>query len=247
MVCKKRSVLIVDDEQVVCNLLYDELSERGYLCTTAFNGNSALTKLATQDFDVVLLDINLPGISGMEVLGKLRSEHPNTAAIMITVINDVNTAIEAIKLGASDYIVKPFDLDKVNASIRTVSETYKRLPERREHEASLYLGGEEQDKQAMEESFGEMNAIARGVAAKYELLTGYSYILTQRTVEIARQLGTPEKEIQRWADARARLESERNREITSLLDKLQQSPLAQSLMGMMVPHWYKPNTSESQN
>lgn len=247
MVCQKPSVLIVDDEQVVCNLLYDELSERGYLCTTAFNGNSALTKLGTQDFDVVLLDINLPGMSGMEVLSKLRSEYPNTAAIMISVVNDVDTAVEAIKLGASDYIVKPFDLDKVNASIRTVSETYKRLAERRDHEAPLYLGGEEEDKQAMEESFSQMNAIARGVEAKYELLTGHSYTLTQRTIKIARQLGVPEEEIQRWADARARLDSERNREFTSLLDKLERSPLVQSLMGMTVPHWYQPNTSESQN
>ncbi|MDH5695200.1 MAG: response regulator [Dehalococcoidia bacterium] len=247
MVCQKPSVLIVDDEQVVCNLLYSELSERGYLCTTAFNGHSALTKLATQGFDVVLLDINLPGVSGMEVLSKLRSEHPNTAAIMITVINDVDTAVEAIKLGAADYIVKPFDLDKVNASIRTVSETHRGLPERRDSEAPLYLGSEEEAKQAMEESFSRMNAIARGVEAKYELLTGYSNTLTQRTVKIARQLGIPEKEIQKWADARARLESERNGEITSLLGKLERSPLAQSLMGMTVSHRYQPNPGESQN
>jgi len=71
MVDKKSRVLVVDDEQVVCDLLYDELSERGYLCTTVLDGSSALAKLATEDFDVVLLDIRPPGTSGMEVLREI--------------------------------------------------------------------------------------------------------------------------------------------------------------------------------
>lgn len=62
MVDKKPKVLVVDDEQVVCDLLYSELFERGYLCTTVLSGDDALAKLATQHFDVVLLDIRLPGM-----------------------------------------------------------------------------------------------------------------------------------------------------------------------------------------
>jgi len=68
MVSKKPSVLIADDEQVVCDVLCDELSERGYLCTTVLNGNDALTKLEAEDFAVLLLDIRLPGMSGIDVL-----------------------------------------------------------------------------------------------------------------------------------------------------------------------------------
>ena len=68
MVNEKPRVLIVDDDQVVCELLCGELEEHGYLCATALSGNDALSKLVTQDFDVVLLDIRLPGISGIEVL-----------------------------------------------------------------------------------------------------------------------------------------------------------------------------------
>jgi len=78
MVGKKLRVLIVDDEQAVCDLFYDELNEEGYLlCTTAFDGNEALTKLAMQDFDIVLWDIKLPGISSIEVLRKIQSNHRN--------------------------------------------------------------------------------------------------------------------------------------------------------------------------
>ncbi|GAG71250.1 unnamed protein product [marine sediment metagenome] len=80
MVNQKPSVLIVDDEQVVCDVLYDELSDRGYLCTTALSGNDAVAKLAAEDFAVVLLDIRLPGMPGMEVLREIWLNHTNTYA-----------------------------------------------------------------------------------------------------------------------------------------------------------------------
>ncbi|MBA7618921.1 Regulator of RpoS [subsurface metagenome] len=174
---KKARVLIVDDEQVVCDLLYEDLSDRGYLCATALNGDEALKNLAKQDFDVVLLDIRLPGMSGMEVLREIWLNHSHTATIMITAVNDVNTAVEAMKLGASDYIVKPFELDRVDTSIRTALET----------------------KQAVKKPPAEVEAIARGVEAKLDPFSAYSKVVTQRTVEVAQHLGIGEEEIQRWA------------------------------------------------
>lgn len=225
MVYKESSVLIVDDEQVVCDVLHDELSDRGYLCTMAFDGNDALTKLAAQDFEVVLLDIRLPGMSGMKVLREIRFNYGNTATIMITAVDDINVAVEAMKLGASDYIVKPFDLDRVNTSIRIALET----------------------KQAVDKCSTGMDAVARGVEVKHELLTGYSYIVTQRTIEVARQLGIAEEEIQQWADARARFEFERDRAIVSSLNKLRQNPFARSIIGMTELNVYTRNQGESQN
>ncbi len=237
MVDKNPQILIVDDEAVVCDVLHDELSERGYLCTTAFDGNDALAKLVTQDFDVVLLDIKLPGISGIEVLRRMQLNHPTTAAIMITGINDVDVAAVTMKLGALDYIVKPFDMDRVNASVHAVLETKKHYCDR----------DEEEDKPVMEEFSNEMDAIARGVEVKLDLLVGYSERVTKRTIDIARRLGVAEKEIKRWADARARLEAERNRAITASLDKLRESPLAQCAMGMTKPHQHTSDLNESQN
>lgn len=118
-------MLIVDDEQSVCHLLCSELDEHGYVCTPAKSGNDALNILAAQDFDVALLDIRMPGISGMDLLKKMRLNHSHVAAIMLTAVNDVSTAVEAMKLGAMDYIVKPFDLDKVVATIRATLQTKK--------------------------------------------------------------------------------------------------------------------------
>ena len=222
---EKSKILIVDDEQVVCDVLHDELSERGYLCTTVLSGDDALGKLSTEDFQVVLLDIRLPGMSGMEVLREIWLNQGNTATIMITAVNDLATVVEAKKLGASDYIVKPFDLDRVYTSIRTALQT----------------------KPAISKSSTEMNAIARGVEARLDSLLGYSKIVTQETIDIARQLGIAEEEIQEWAAVKARLDSERNRVIKSSLNKLQRSPLAQSIMGITEIHLYPPKSSESLN
>jgi len=185
MISPKPSVLIVDDEQVVCDLLSDELSERGYLCTAVLSGDEALAKLAEQEFEVVLIDIRLPGMSGMEVLREIWLNHSNTATIMVTAVDDVATAVEAMKLGALDYIVKPFDLDRVAASISAALETSK---------ASTRL-----------------DAIAIGVEVKLDPLSNYSKLVTERTIGVAQQLGIAEEEIQEWAREKARLASERRR------------------------------------
>jgi len=188
---------------VVCDLLRDDLNERGYLCTTVLSGKDALIKLAIEDFDAVLLDIRLPGMSGMEVLREIWLNHSKTATIMITAVNDVDTAVEAMKLGAADYIVKPFELDRVATSIRTTLET----------------------RPVTGKVSCEMDVLAQGVERKVESITHYSWIVTERTMGVARQLGIAEEEIQQWAESRAKLDSERERAIKSLLDKLRRNPL----------------------
>ncbi len=188
MVDRKPKVLVVDDEQVICDLLHDDLTERGYLCTTVLSGNDAVAKLATEDFEVVLLDIRLPGMSGMEVLREVWLNHGDTATIMITAVNDVATAVEAMKLGASDYIVKPFDLDRVYASIHSALET----------------------KPAAQKP-SEMDAIALGVEVKLDPFLTLSKVVMDRTIGIARQLSIAEEEIQRWTEAKAKLDSKRGR------------------------------------
>ncbi len=189
MAKKKTRVLIVDDEQVVCDLLRDELSERGYLCTTSLRGKEALAKLAAQDFEVVLLDIRLPGMSGMEVLREIWLNHSKAVTIMITAVNDVDTAVLAMKWGASDYIVKPFDLERIDTSIRIALEA----------------------KQATKETSTDMDAIAHGVEAKPDPFSTFSGVVTKRTTEIARQLGIAEVEIQRWVAAKTELDARKNK------------------------------------
>ncbi len=194
----KPRVLIVDDEPVVCDLLHEELSERGYLCTTVLSSDDALSKLATEGFEVVLLDIRLPGMSGMEVLREIWLNHSDVATIMITAVNDVDTAVLAMQWGAVDYITKPFELDRVTTSIGAALET----------------------KQAARKS-SQMDAIALGVEAKLDPFSTLSRLVTKRGIEIARQLGIAEDEIQQWSAAKTKLAAEKERLLKSELDKPQ--------------------------
>ena len=234
----------MDDEEPVCDLLSSSLSDQQYRCTIAFNAEDAVAKLGSEQFDVALLDIRLPGVSGMELLKKLRSEHPEVIAIMITAVRDVDTAVEAMKLGAADYIVKPFSLDTVDACLRTLLEKKQYSCRTEDNEDLLPLV---EDSEGIALYFQQMNAIARGVEVKLESLDGHSMTVTRRTVEIARGLGLPEKEIQRWASAREQLITQRQKRIESLQEKLERSPLAQFFLGMIQPHVYEVDSDGQQN
>ncbi len=195
----KPSLLIVDDEQVVCDVLHDELTERGYRCTSVLSGDGALTKLAAEGFDVVLLDIRLPGMFGMEVLHEIWLNHRDTATIMITAVNDVDTAVEATTYGAMDYIVKPFDLDRVHTSIC----------------AALWS----QQANGATKASTQMDAIALGIEAKHDPFFTMSRVVRKRTIEIARELGIAKEDIERWAEAKRKLDSKRDTLIKLELNK----------------------------
>ena len=104
-----RRVLVVDDEENVRNIVQLVLTEAGYSVVTAANGQEALDKMSQLAVGVVFLDIKMPGMSGMEVLQQLTANWPDTCVIMVTAVGDAQTAVEAMKLGAYDYITKPFN------------------------------------------------------------------------------------------------------------------------------------------
>jgi DNA-binding response OmpR family regulator len=231
---KKVKVLIVDDEQVICDLLHDELSERGYLCKCVLKASEALSKLRMRYFDVALVDIRLPGISGIELLKKIRLHHHNTAVIMVTAINNIDTAVEAMRLGAVDYIVKPFDIDKVIRSIEIALEN-------RENLLAKEAGN------ITEQSFSPVDAIAYGVEAKLDLRDGHLKVVTERTIDIARWFGIDETEIQRWVTARARFDCLNKMPINFLLKKMGQDPLAQSIADGTRIYLHSPKSQDPEN
>jgi DNA-binding NtrC family response regulator len=106
----KGRVLIVDDEESIRRLLRQALEMEGYSCITVCSGAEALEAVSQQNFDLVLLDMRMPGMSGLEVLSKLSEAHPDTCVIMVTALVDVDTSVTAMKMGAYDYLTKPLDL-----------------------------------------------------------------------------------------------------------------------------------------
>ena len=115
-------VLVVDDEEPVRNLLQRVLKEAGYDVVTAANGQEALDKVSQLNAGVVLLDIKMPGMSGMEVLRQLTANRPETCVVMATAAGDAQTAVEAMKAGAYDYITKPFNRDDVVLKVQKAIE-----------------------------------------------------------------------------------------------------------------------------
>ena len=118
-----KNILVVDDEAIVRESIRDWLKDAGYQVSVAESGEEALKMIQKQDFGVMILDLRLPGINGIEVLKKAKTLKPDIKSIVITAYPTMLTQEEATKLGAIDYLVKPIFPDKLEELIRdTVGE-----------------------------------------------------------------------------------------------------------------------------
>ncbi|MCJ8008174.1 response regulator transcription factor [Lederbergia wuyishanensis] len=114
----KTNILIVEDEEKIARLLELELSYEGYQIGKALDGLEGLTMFREQSWDLVLLDVMLPGLSGIEVLRRIRSGDEDTPVILLTAKDSVEDKVSGLDLGANDYITKPFQIEEVLARIR---------------------------------------------------------------------------------------------------------------------------------
>lgn len=109
----KASVLLVDDEADFLATLAQRLEMRGLKVTTAGSGEDALTVVGNEDFDLIILDLSMPGIDGIETLKRIKAKNPDVETIMLTGQGSVRTSIEAIKLGAEDFLQKPVNISEL--------------------------------------------------------------------------------------------------------------------------------------
>jgi DNA-binding NtrC family response regulator len=114
-------ILVVDDDDVIRDTLCELLSQ-DHSCQAAGTAEDALAKLQAQPFDVVLTDISMPGLSGMELLGRVLQLYPRTPVIIISGISDQDQAQSLISQGAFDYLLKPFRLEVVEESVKRALE-----------------------------------------------------------------------------------------------------------------------------
>ena len=108
-----KKILIIDDEQEICKLLSDCLKRRGFEVEIAFDGEAGLEKAKITNPDLVLCDISMPGLGGIEVLKRIKEYGPAIIVIMLTGFGTMDSAIECLKLGAYDHIAKPVELEKL--------------------------------------------------------------------------------------------------------------------------------------
>lgn len=111
-------LLIVDDEPVICWTLSESLADEGHECVTAASAEEALAKAAQRPFDLVLMDVRLPGADGISVIQNIKRQLGQIPVLIMTAFGDLQTAVKAVENGASDYLIKPFDLEKATAAVQ---------------------------------------------------------------------------------------------------------------------------------
>ena len=136
MTRERESILIVDDEESIRTVLEEKLSDL-YECRTAESGDEALKVLAARPADMVLCDLKMPGRDGIQTLGEVVKLYPDTAVLMITAVYDVDVAVRALKLGAFDYITKPFHLEEVAIAVARALARRRLRIENREYQTQL--------------------------------------------------------------------------------------------------------------
>ena len=120
----KKTVMVVDDDQSICKALY-LLLKPDFNVLTAETGSKARKLLDDHEPDLILLDIGLPDVDGVELLQEIRSGHPNVMVVMITAVNHVKTVVKTVRLGAYDYLVNPIDAEEVTLTLKNALETMR--------------------------------------------------------------------------------------------------------------------------
>jgi carbon-monoxide dehydrogenase iron sulfur subunit len=126
----KEQILVVDDEPMICKSCKEILEEEGYRVDLAYSGQEGINKALAKAFDLVIVDLKMPDLSGMALLKRIKGENLKTPVIMITAFSTVETAIEAMKMGASDYIPKPFTPEELSDVVSTVITKKEAVEER---------------------------------------------------------------------------------------------------------------------
>ena len=186
-------ILIVDDEEPVRNLFAAYLEEN-YTCETAADAQEALEILAREPFALVLSDMQMPGLGGIELLRKIVEHYPDTAVIMISGVDRTQRVIDAIRVGASDYLIKPCDLDVLAFSIERALERRMLLRNARRYKKDLEIRNAELDQQKGElvrlqaqmvqsAKMASLGLLAAGVAHELNNPAGFIY----SNVDVLRQ------------------------------------------------------------
>jgi putative nucleotidyltransferase with HDIG domain len=188
-------VLVVDDEEAIREVVSTLLEAQGYACTTCVNGRMALEKFRQDTYDLVLSDIVMPEMDGLKLLAELRAADPDVPVIMVTAMHDISIALEAIRAGAYDYILKPFEKDQLYLSVRRALEHRRLVVENQRYQSDLERLVAERTQQLsialqdLEQSYDyTLEALGGALDAKDAETEGHCQRVTAFTVTIAKAM-----------------------------------------------------------
>src|SRR3954469_994345 len=186
---ERANCLIVDDEPRLRQILSSLMRTEGFQCVEAENGLDALEFLARLPITLVLTDMEMPRMGGIELLRQLRAKYPDVAVVMITGNVDVQAAVDALSLGAMDYIVKPFQLDEVRARVRQALEKRRLILENRDYQVNLEDKVRVQQRRLEELFVAGVQSLSAALEAKDPYTRGHSERVAAYSVCLAREFG----------------------------------------------------------
>ena len=193
---EKEKILVVDDEEAIREVVSTLLEAQGYACTVRQNGRLALEAFREGAFDLVLSDIVMPEMDGLKLLAELRRDDPDVPVIMVTAMHDISIALEAIRAGAYDYILKPFERDQLHMSVRRALDHRQLVLENRTYQSDLeHLVAERTQQlsialQDLEQSYDyTLEALGGALDAKDAETEGHCQRVTAFTITIAQKMG----------------------------------------------------------
>jgi response regulator RpfG family c-di-GMP phosphodiesterase len=181
--------LIVDDEPRLRQVLVHLMRTAGFECAEAANGAEAIAHLAEHPAILVMSDLRMPKMDGIELLRQIRERWPDTAVVMITGVSDVDVAVSCLAMGAMDYLMKPFHLEEVRARVGQALDKRRLLIENRGYQESLQAKVAVQARRLEELFLASIQSLAQVLELKDPYTRGHSIRVSDYSVVIARELG----------------------------------------------------------
>ncbi|MHB8501463.1 MAG: HD domain-containing phosphohydrolase [Candidatus Acidiferrales bacterium] len=191
-------ILVVDDEEAIREVVSTMLESKGYRCTAVSNGRAAQEQIKKSTPDLVLSDMIMPEMDGIKLLDWLREYDPEVPVIMVTAIHDISTALEAIRRGAYDYILKPFEKDQLFLGVGRALQHRRLVAENRSYQLQLEHQVEERTAQLrvafdqLEQSYDDtLEALGSALDLKDAETEGHCQRVTAFTISIAKAMPVP--------------------------------------------------------
>ncbi len=186
---EKLTCLVVDDEPRLRHVLRRLMESDGFACAEAASGLEALSVLRERAVTVVLTDLRMPQMDGIELLRQVRARYPDTAVVMITAVADVDVAVSCLAIGAMDYLMKPFNLDEVRARVHQALEKRRLVLENRGYQDQLEDRVQAQARRLEHLFLATLQAFAEALEVKDQYTHGHSIRVSHYSSAIAREMG----------------------------------------------------------
>jgi putative two-component system response regulator len=196
-------ILIVDDEKMIYSIVAQRLAKEGYTCVMANNGREALGHFYKNNFSLIISDIRMPEMNGLELLKNVKAVRPNMMFIIMTACPEIEIAVEAIRLGVTDFIIKPIDLELVVFSVEKALELKEMEEQIESYRKNLEKLVRERTSKLQEAllvikkgHLDSVRALVGAIEAKDPYVRGHSDRVTKMSMRIAKKLGFSDERLE---------------------------------------------------